>query len=137
VNDLKYGYGGVKLFPTKLVTSADPNNTDMTTSLSDKFKLMPKVSNTTSFNSDEFSTWRSAFRECAKLAGKTVKRQLSRETEKRLDTWCTVGKDRPYGKYAIAGAISGRQFGKENADNSNVLQLINDFEWLRTKFNEQ
>ena len=137
VNDLKYGYGGVKLFPTKLVTSADPNNTDMTTSLSDKFKLMPKVSNTTSFNSDEFSTWRSAFRECAKLAGKTVKRQLSRETEKRLDTWCTVGKDRPYGKYAIAGAISGRQFGKENADNSNALQLINDFEWLRTKFNEQ
>jgi hypothetical protein len=137
VNDLKYGYGGVKLFPTKLVVSANPNNTDMTTSLSDKFKLMPKISNTTAFNSDEFSTWRSAFRECAKLSGKTVRRQLSRETEKRLDTWCTVGEDRPYGKYAIAGAIAGRQFGKENIGNNNILQLINDFEWIRTKFNEQ
>jgi hypothetical protein len=137
VNDLKYGYGGVKLFPTKLVISADPTNTDMTTSLSDKFKLMPKVSNTTSFNSNEFNAWRSAFRECAKLSGKTVRRQLSRETEKRLDTWCTVGEDRPYGKYAIAGAIAGRQFGKENIGNNNILQLINDFEWIRTKFNEQ
>jgi len=134
VNGLKYGYGGVKLFPTDLVLSADENNTDMTTSLSDKFKLMPKISNTTSFNSDEFSAWRSAFRECAKLSSKIVNRQLSRETEKRLDIWCTAGDDKPFGKYAIAGAIAGRKFGKENIDNVKVLQLINDYDWLNTQF---
>lgn len=136
VNDLKYGYGGVKLFPTKLVISADPNNTDMTTSLSDKFKLMPKISNTTAFNSDEFSTWRSAFRECAKLSGKVLKRQMVRETEKRLDIWCTLGKDKPFGKYAIAGAIAGRKFGEENQGNDRILQKVNDYEWLKSKFNE-
>jgi hypothetical protein len=136
VNDLKYGYGGVKLFPTKLVVSANPNNTDMTTSLSDKFKLMPKISNTTSFNSDEFSTWRSAFRECAKLSGKVLKRQMVRETEKRLDIWCTLGADKPFGKYAIAGAIAGRKFGEENQGNEKVLQKVNDYDWLKTKFNE-
>jgi hypothetical protein len=135
VNDLKYGYGGVKLFPTKLVLSADSNNTDMTTSLSDKFKLMPKISNVTAFNSDEFSTWRSAFRECAKLAGKTVKRQLSRETKKRLDIWCTIGEDCLYGKYAIEGAIAGRIFGEENCGNDEILQKVNDYDWLRSKFN--
>jgi hypothetical protein len=136
VNDLKYGYGGVKLFPTKLVISADPNNTDMTTSLSDKFKLMPKISNVTSFNSDEFSTWRSAFRECAKLSGKVLKRQQIRETEKRLDIWCTLGQDKPFGKYAIAGAIAGRKFGEENQGNDNLLQKVNDYDWLKSKFNE-
>ena len=136
VNDLKYGYGGVKLFPTKLVVSADPNNTDMTTSLSDKFKLMPKISNTTAFNSDEFSTWRSAFRECAKLSGKVLKRQQVRETEKRLDIWCTLGKDKPFGKYAIAGAIAGRKFGEENQGNDRALQKVNDYDWLKSKFNE-
>jgi hypothetical protein len=136
INDLKYGYGGVKLFPTNLVTSADPNNTDMTTSLSDKFKLMPKISNITSFNSDEFSTWRSAFRECAKLSGKILKRQQIRETEKRLDIWCTLGEDKPFGKYAIAGAIAGRKFGEENQGNDKMLQKVNDYDWLKTKFNE-
>jgi hypothetical protein len=136
VNDLKYGYGGVKLFPTKLVVSANPNNTDMTTSLSDKFKLMPKISNTTAFNSDEFSTWRSAFRECAKLSGKVVKRQTVRETEKRLDIWCTLGKNKPFGKYAIAGAIAGRKFGEENRGDDIVLQKVNDYDWLKSKFND-
>ena len=137
VNDLKYGYGGVKLFPTTLVLSANPNNTDMTTSLSDKFKLMPKISNTTAFNSEEFSTWRSAFRECAKLSGKVVKRQTVRETEKRLDIWCTIGKDKPFGKYAIAGAIAGRTFGEENRGDDIVLQKVNDYDWLKSKFNDQ
>jgi hypothetical protein len=137
INGLKYGYGGVKLFPTNLVLAADENNTDMTTSLSKKFRLMTKISNTTSFNSDEFSSWRSAFRECAKLSSRIVNRQLSRETEKRLDIWCTVGEDKPFGKYTIAGAIAGRKFGEENVDNAKVLQLINNFEWIRTKFNEQ
>ena len=136
INDLKYGYGGVKLFPTHLVTSADPNNTDMTTSLSKKFKLMPKISNTTSFNSDEFSAWRSGFRECAKLASKVVKGQLVRETEKRLDIWCILGKDKPFGNYAIAGAIAGRKFGEENASDQETLQLINDYDWLKSKFSE-
>ena len=136
VNDLKYGYGGVKLFPTKLVISADPNNTDMTTSLSSKFKLMPKISNITSFNSDAYVTWRSAFRECAKLAGKTLKRQMVRETEKRLDIWCTVGEDKRFGKYAIAGAIAGRKFGEENLGNDKILQKVNDYEWIKSKFDE-
>ena len=136
INDLKYGYGGVKLFPTQLVTSADPNNTDMTTSLSKKFKLMPKISNTTSFNSDEFSAWRSGFRECAKLASKVVRGQLVRETEKRLDIWCTLGKDKPFGNYAIAGAIAGRRFGEENVSDQETLQLINDYDWLKSKFSE-
>jgi len=136
VNDLKYGYGGVKLFPTNLVLTANPNNTDMTTSLSDKFKLMPKISNTTAFNSDEFSAWRSAFRECAKLSGKVLKRQQVRETEKRLDIWCTLGKDKPFGKYSMAGAIAGRKFGEENQGNDRALQKVNDYDWLKSKFNE-
>jgi len=136
INDLKYGYGGVKLFPTQLVLAADPNNTDMTTSLSKKFKLMPKISNTTAFNSDAFSAWRSGFRECAKLASKVVKGQLVRETEKRLDIWCTLGADNPFGDYAIAGAIAGRKFGEDNASNQETLQLINDYDWLKSKFSE-
>ena len=39
INDLVYGYGGVKLFPTNLTRNMDKNTADMTTSISSKFKV--------------------------------------------------------------------------------------------------
>jgi hypothetical protein len=67
INNLEYGYGGVKLLPRQLTLDMDLSSTDMTTSISSKFKSMPYVSNITAFNTDPLSTWRSAFRECVKL----------------------------------------------------------------------
>ena len=37
INDLVYGYGGVKLFPTKLTLEMNTESVDMTTSISKKF----------------------------------------------------------------------------------------------------
>ena len=91
VNDLEYGYGGVKLFPTLLTRHMDLTTIDMSTSISDKFKVIPAVSNIAEFNVDEYSAWRSGFRECAKLSAKVIDRQVDTETEERLDTWCTKG----------------------------------------------
>ena len=131
INDLVYGYGGVKLLPRKLTLSVDINSADMTTSISNNFMAMPDISNITAFNTDPFNTYKSAFRECAKLSSKVIKGQHDEETEKRLETWCTVGKTRPYGLYALAGAISGRQFGMSSGSN---IALINDFDWLKDQF---
>jgi len=133
INDLTYGYGGVKLLPTTLTLDMDTTTNDMTTSISNKFKVMNEVSNITSFNTDPFSTWKSAFRECAKLSSKTIKGQKNDETENRLHTWTTVGHDRPFGEYALAGATAGMEFGLSSRDN---LGLINDFNWLRKKFDD-
>ena len=67
VNGLTYGYGGVKLLPRKLTMNMDINTLDMTLAISDKFKAIDVISNTTAFNTDPFNTWKSAFRECVKL----------------------------------------------------------------------
>ena len=135
INDLVYGYGGVKLFPRKMTINMDTTSTDMTTSISDKFKAMPEVSNITAFNTDGFSTWKSAFRECAKLASKTIRNQNTDETDARLSIWCgTKGRDQPYGDYAIQGARAGRKFAIANPDK---LNLINNFDWLKEQFDEQ
>jgi hypothetical protein len=132
INDLVYGYGGVKLFPRTKTIKMDTSKPDMTTSISDKFKLMQDISNVTAFNVDEFSTWRSAFRECAKLSSKTIDRQNEDETNERLKIWTTVGRDAPFGEYAIKGAVAGREYGiSSGAD----LGLINDFNWLKEKYN--
>ena len=131
VNGLIYGYGGVKLFPRNATVKMDTSKPDMTTSISDKFVLMEEVSNITAFNVDEFSTWRSAFRECTKLASKIIDRQNEEETNERLKIWTTVGGDAPFGEYAIKGAIAGRKYGLSNGVD---LGLINNFEWLKEQF---
>jgi len=134
INDLIYGYGGVKLLPRTGVINMDLSKPDMTTSISDYFKAVQVLSNITAFNTDPFNTWKSAFRECCKLSSKVIDRQKSKETEERLDIWCTVGEDRPFGKYAIIGAKEGREYGSSNKGNFDALKKINDFDWLQERF---
>jgi len=136
INFLEYGYGGVKLLPRSLTLNMDISIPDMTTSISNKFKAMPEVSCITAFNTDALSTWRGAFRECVKLASKTIQGQVDEETEQRLTTWCTVGADNEFGKYAIHGAQVGKHFGTAHKDDKEILYKINDFEWLKEQYDE-
>jgi hypothetical protein len=136
VNDLEYGNGGIKLLPRKKTINMDLSKPDMTTSISDKFRAVQELSNINSFNTDPFNTWKSAFRECTKLASAVLDRQKQEETDIRLDAWCTVGKDKLYGEYAIKGAIAGRSYGIQHKNNLEALKKINDFEWLDNKFKE-
>ena len=135
INDLVYGYGGIKLFPRKLTIGMDINKPDMTTSITNKFKAMPQISNITAFNTGEFETWKSAFRECCKLSSKVIDRQKDKETDNRLHTWCTIGDHRPFGKHALRGAKAGMAYGVRNQGNIESLKKINDFNWLQEQFN--
>jgi hypothetical protein len=132
VNELVYGYGGVKLLPTKLTLDMDCASTDMTTSISNRFRPMEQISNTSLFNSTPFNTWKSAFRECVKLSSKVIDRQDNKETEARLNVWCNNSND----SIAIAGAKAGRQYGEANKNNKEALAKINDFDWLKEQYND-
>lgn len=136
VNDLVYGYGGVKLLPRKLTLNMDLSKPDMTTSISQYFKPVPEISNITVFNTDPFNTWKSAFRECAKLASKVIDRQDNKETDDRLQAWTQLNENVSYGAYAYMGAIAGKAYGEENADKPDALKLINDFDWLYGQFSK-
>ena len=136
VNDLVYGYGGVKLFPKQLTIDMDTSKPDMTTSITNKFKAMSDVSNITAFNTDPFNTWKSAFRECVKLSSRIIDRQKDNETESRLEIWKTVGLDRQYGEYAIAGAVAGEKYGIRYQNSPKDLSKINDFDWLKEQFDD-
>jgi hypothetical protein len=137
INNLTYGYGGVKLLPKYLTENMDVNQIDMTMSISDKFKVVKEISNITAFNTDPFNTWKSAFRECVKLASRPITSQYQEETENRLFAWGILGGEKPYGKYALAGARAGKQFGVDNISNPEELAKINDFDWLLEQFQTQ
>lgn len=137
VTKLEYGYGGVKLLPRKETLEMNVSSPDMTTSISSKFKAMNSVSNITAFNTDPFSTWRSAFRECVKLSSKTIQGQIDTETDERLTAWCTLNDDVKYGFYAYSGALAGRAYGEKNASDKEALRKINDFTWLEVLWLEE
>ena len=136
VNDLIYGYGGVKLFPRKALRDANTWNVDMTTTIGATFVPKFQISNVTAFNTDPFNTWKSAFRECVKLTSAIIPNGDNLDNNYRLDVWCSRGNKRPYGEYSILGANQGKDFGSHYRSNNRALSKINDFEWLREQFEE-
>lgn len=134
VNDLIYGYGGAKLFPRNAMLKAKKWNVDMTTTIGCPFVPKFQISNITAFNTNPFETWKSAFRECAKLASSIIPNGDNIDNEYRLDIWCSRGNGRPYGEYCIMGANQGKEFGQHYCNDLKALRKINDFEWLRTQF---
>ena len=129
INNLSYGYGGVKLLPKQLTINMNTCTTDMTMNISSKFKAIDEISNITAFNTDAFTTWRSAFRECCKLAMINNEESLA-----RLNAWCQLNDDAPYGFYAYSGALAGRDYGQKNTSNKEALSMINDFTWLEARW---
>jgi hypothetical protein len=134
INDLVYGYGAVKLLPRRLTLNIDTTTLDMTLSINNKIKVIEQISNITNFNVDEFSTWRSAFREAVKLTINVTNKKDNGESLERLSIWCSMGKSRPYGSYAVKGALAGKAYALANTENVDKLKLINDFEWLKQRF---
>jgi hypothetical protein len=110
------------------------DNVDMTTSISNNFFPVNQIASITNFNTDPFNTWKSAFRECVKLSSKVIDNQVNKDTEDRLDAWCTAGNEKPYGDMCIKGAQAGRAYGRANKGNVEALKLINDFSWLQERW---
>lgn len=128
VNGLIYGYGGVKLLPRIATIHMRTDKPDMTTSICKDYEPIFVVSNITRFDTDPFNTWRSAFRECTKLASQVI--DNSTETIERLNVWCSVGDN----KYAIDGARAGCAYGNYNKDDLVALRKINDYGWMREQY---
>lgn len=138
VNGLTYGYGGVKLFSKQIVESATSWTTlDMSTTLTPSIKIMDKVSNITAFNTDKFSTWRSAFRECTKLCYNIKQNSLDALSQERLDVWITPDNSCEFASYASAGAVAAIKWTHECNYAMDQLVLINNRQWLTEQFNKQ
>jgi len=126
-----YGYGGVKLFNTQTVRDATSWGIDFTTGLSSRFKVMGDVACVTRFNTDAYSTWRSAFRECVKLSISN-----DPDAQQRLSAWLNPVSDAHFAQQAKLGAEQGVAHAKANSNNSEQLNRINDYEWLQTQWKE-
>ena len=125
-----YGYGGVKLFNRQQVLDATSWGLDFTTGLSKRLKVVNEISCTTAFNTDAFSTWRSAFRETVKLSSKRDK-----DSKARLERWLTPDNpDADFAEQALLGAQAGAEYGSKYSQKPMRLAKINDYDWLRSQY---
>ena len=125
INNLTYGFGGVKLFSKSKIRYLKSWGTDLTLSVAKKLKVIEIVSNITKFNTSEYNTWRTAFRECAKLAKKE-----DAESNKRLQAWLEPDIAAEYYLWAKLGAEQGKVYASSELPISN----INDYDWLKLQF---
>jgi len=135
INELKYGYGGVKLFPRqKLLDAWLWQGLDMTTEVMKNITVMSGISNETRFNTDEFATWRSAFRECVKLCYYLEQNPDDHLAKEKLNTWLYMDIGKPFTEYSLKGAADAVKFVDKNINNLNMLLKVNDRTWLEKEF---
>ena len=135
VADLTYGYGGVKLVPRdKLLKIKKWRTLDLTTSISEKIKIVDTISNWTAFNTDEFSVWKSVFRECVKLLFGMHRYPQNLEHSLRFNAWKNIDTRREFALFAAAAADHALTFVNDNAYDLAGLMKINDRKWLEKMF---
>jgi len=135
INDLTYGHGGIKLFPTDIFRQPlTATGVDISTSIATRTRTITQVASGHCFNTSPAKAWSTAFRECAKMAQEMAIGRLKNDAQRVLETWCTTMNDAPFASFCVAGAKAGRAFGQGFATDPAALARINDYAWMQEQF---
>lgn len=145
VNDLVYGYGGIKLYNRTLLENLNPSvaatTVDLATSITLNYQPIPEIASITHFNATPLEAWRGGFREAVKLTLNVLKNPGDSVSAQRLETWCSKGSERPNGRWAIRGAQQGQAFAQKEWSAEpralSSLAIINNFQFLNSLFENQ
>jgi hypothetical protein len=123
VNGLEYGHQGMIAYNKKLTLANEGKGLDFT--LDDPHETVEILSGTATFNTDPYSTWRTAFREVIKLQS-----DYTDVAEQRLNTWLTVAE----GEFAES-CLQGAKDAVEYYDNvmGDIEELKKSYEWAWLK----
>lgn len=140
VNDLVYGYGGVKLYPKKLLLSegleAGTVKGDLATNLTKKYVVVEELASETRFNGSPLEAWRGAFRECVKLQLNVLNKRGHLQSSERLHIWTSKANQVPFREEVLRGARDGKSFANLIFRGNEEIKKINDFNWLNQKFSD-
>jgi hypothetical protein len=140
INGLIYGHGGPKAFHKGAFLELEDETVDVTTSANRKQMIVHKeVVGVHRFNWSEEATWRTAFREAAKLSWIVESEQEgAHEAAERLTIWLNeelVDEDQPYWEECLDGAKCGNDWAIL-ASTAQEKVKINDFAWLHEQYEQ-
>ena len=130
VNDLVYGHQAMIAYNKKLVLNNDGSK-GLDFTLDDEHEVIEMLSGVAMFNTDEFSTWRTAFREALKLHADT-----SEVSKQRLRDWLTKAKG-DFAEYSINGAKDAIEYFESVKGDMAKLKLSYEWSWLQDYFNKK
>ena len=119
VNGLEYGHQAIVANNRRLTLTTIVTGLDFT--LDSLHTVVERNSGIAIYNTDSWTTWRTAFREAVKLKCNTD--NISQE---RLKTWCTVEAG-DFGQWSIRGASDGIEYF--NQVNGDLQQLMKSYDW--------
>jgi hypothetical protein len=128
VNGLTYGHQAMIAYNKKLTLANEGRGLDFT--LDDEHETVPLISGTAMYNTDPFSTWRTAFREVLKL-----KADDSEESRVRLDAWLNKAEG-DFSQHSIKGAVDADKYFDEVSGDFDALKLSYEWSWLRDRFDK-
>jgi hypothetical protein len=126
VNGLVYGHMAMIAYNKKLTLANEGKGLDFT--MDDEHEIVEIVSGTANFNTDEWSTWRTSFREALKLRANT-----DEVSKKRLEFWLTTGMGK-FSEYSTDGAQHAVEYYESVNGDFDKLKLSYDWPWLRKYF---
>jgi len=129
VNGLSYGHMAMIAYNKKLTLANQGKGLDFT--MDDEHEVLEINSGIANFNTDEWSTWRTAFREALKLCAEN-----SEISKNRLEMWLTVGMGK-FNEYSTDGAQHAVEYFEEVNGDFDKLKLSYDWPWLRAMFDKK
>jgi len=135
VNGLEYGHMGIVLYNCEMVKNGPGYYTDkmgLDYTVSFPSESIPLLSCHGNFDTSPFHTWRTSFREVAKLS-LFQSQNPTFDNEYRLKIWTTKAEG-PYAEWALKGAADGVEFFKETGGDLEKMKASFDWEWLRDRF---
>lgn len=127
VNGLEYGHQAMIAYNKKITLANTGTGLDFT--LDNEHEVVEINSGVARYNTDEFSTWRTSFREAIKL-----RLDDSSDSKQRLKTWSTVGVG-DFAQYSISGAVDAVEYFEQVNGELDKLRLSYDWPWLKEYFN--
>lgn len=128
LNGLVYGHQAMIAYNKKLTLANQGLGLDFT--LDDEHEVVDLLSGTAMYNTDSFTTWRTAFREVLKLRDEN-----SVIAQERIDKWVNVAEG-DFAEYSIKGAVDALAFYDEVNGDFNELKKSYEWAWLRDRFNK-
>lgn len=129
VNGLVYGHQAMIAYNKRITLNNMGKGLDFT--LDNDHEVVELNSGVARYNTDEFSTWRTSFRECIKL--RLEDSPISRH---RLKVWSTVGQG-DFAQYSIQGAQHAVEYFESVNGDIEKLRLSYDWPWLKEYFNNK
>ena len=132
VNLLEYGHQAMIAYNKRITLANSGKGLDFT--LDDEHEVVDMLSGVAMFNTDEWSTWRTSFREALKLKATVVANPDDSDSISRLLAWSTIGHGN-FSEYSINGALDAIEYYDSVNGELDKLRLSYDWPWLKEYFN--